>query len=509
MEVMERVCQSAYGVYIRGVTTVAARYIGHPAVAIPASEMVKTMMEEAALPVNRPFVTITSEQMKSLKIEERRGEKEYIKTKDKREERERFHFSKPIRDMGLLWNRMWGYEDDAPILGQPFYDMTELFNDLSNYLEKSIIDSCEYTKKNFEEQAIQMYGDGEGAQILRALGGLEIEEELNLGGKIGAAGKGAMDFVGNGIASILLAAASPIETIKAITNAERPSQDEVVERVIQERKEFEKLSEQKKWEKRGYVAGETIDTILITRGILKGALKSISVDDFVEAGVKAGSKVDDIVEAGTKITSKVDDVAEAGANAADQTTATTVVEEISGVSDSGVNIKGKVSETDIDNVKVIGDTVGKEQTTEMINNKPEIDGTQTNNNVEKLQNSIKSNQYSGDLIKVDSPDAAADALAERIGGKSRVKFSNDPSAREFDVISDKYIAQAKPDLKGYGKSWRKQTKATFEAAKQTDKIPYFQFEGEPSPDIIKKIQEYSERYGIDYVIDTKPLGVKN
>ena len=154
-------------------------------------------------------------------------------------------------------------------------------------------------------------------------------------------------------------------------------------------------------------------------------------------------------------------------------------------------------------------TVGKEQTTEMINNKPEIDGTQTNNNVEKLQNSIKSNQYSGDLIKVDSPDAAADALAERIGGKSRVKFSNDPSAREFDVISDKYIAQAKPDLKGYGKSWRKQTKATFEAAKQTDKIPYFQFEGEPSPDIIKKIQEYSERYGIDYVIDTKPLGVKN
>ena len=52
MEVMERVCQSAYGIYIRGVTTVAARYIGHPAVAIPASEMVKTMMEEAAPTVN-------------------------------------------------------------------------------------------------------------------------------------------------------------------------------------------------------------------------------------------------------------------------------------------------------------------------------------------------------------------------------------------------------------------------------------------------------------------------
>ncbi len=52
MEIMERVCQSAYGTYIRGVTTVAARYIGHPAVAIPASEMIKTMMEKNAPTVN-------------------------------------------------------------------------------------------------------------------------------------------------------------------------------------------------------------------------------------------------------------------------------------------------------------------------------------------------------------------------------------------------------------------------------------------------------------------------
>ena len=35
-EARQRVCQSAYGTYIRGVTTVSARYIGHPAVAIPA-----------------------------------------------------------------------------------------------------------------------------------------------------------------------------------------------------------------------------------------------------------------------------------------------------------------------------------------------------------------------------------------------------------------------------------------------------------------------------------------
>jgi len=434
MEVMERICQSAYGTYIRGVTTVAARYIGHPAVAIPASEMIKTIMEKNAPPVSRPFVTITNEQMNSLKIEERRGGKEYLKTKDTREKRERLPFSQPIRDMGLLWNRMWGYEDDAPVAGQPFYDMSELFNDLSNYLEESIIDSCEYTKKNFEEQAIQMYGDGEGAQILRALGGLEIEEELNLGGKIGAAGKGAMNFVGNGIASILLAAASPIETIKAITNAERPSQDEVVERVIQERKEFEKLPEQKKWEKRGYVAGETIDTILITRGILKGALKSISVDDFVEAGVKAGSKVDNIAEAGAKVTSKVDDVAEAGtkvtskvddvveagakasskvddvveaeakagskaddvaevgmkasskandtAKTAGQTTARTVVKDNSGANGSGVEFSGKKSNPNIDDIKTretSNSTGNTEKPKETNNNTSNSNAADTNN----------------------------------------------------------------------------------------------------------------------------------
>lgn len=67
------------------------------------------------------------------------------------------------------------------------------------------------------------------------------------------------------------------------------------------------------------------------------------------------------------------------------------------------------------------------------------------------------------MQKVDNLDVAADALADRIGGEARVKFSNDPSGREFDVVSDDYISQAKPDLKSYGKSWRNQTKATFEA----------------------------------------------
>ena len=64
MEVMERIYQSAYGTYIRGATTVAARYIGHPAVAIPASEMVKTMMDEVAPPINKYCIIHTEQKQK-------------------------------------------------------------------------------------------------------------------------------------------------------------------------------------------------------------------------------------------------------------------------------------------------------------------------------------------------------------------------------------------------------------------------------------------------------------
>lgn len=113
--------------------------------------------------------------------------------------------------------------------------------------------------------------------------------------------------------------------------------------------------------------------------------------------------------------------------------------------------------------------------------------------------------YSGKLEKVNSPDANADMLAERIGGESRVKFTNDPKAREFDAISNEYIAQAKPALSTLNKSVREQMKATFEAAKQTGKKVYYQFEGTPAQSVIDKLYEYSERYGVEVIIDINPL----
>ena len=115
------------------------------------------------------------------------------------------------------------------------------------------------------------------------------------------------------------------------------------------------------------------------------------------------------------------------------------------------------------------------------------------------------NKYSGGLVKVNKPDAA-DALAQRIGGESRVRFAND--GREFDCISDMYIAQTKPALQQLNKSVRDQMKATFEAAKDTNRSVYYHFEGQPSQSVINKLNEYSNRYGVKVVIDTKPLNPK-
>ncbi|MFE3496255.1 putative T7SS-secreted protein [Streptomyces sp. NPDC059175] len=111
----------------------------------------------------------------------------------------------------------------------------------------------------------------------------------------------------------------------------------------------------------------------------------------------------------------------------------------------------------------------------------------------------------GPLVKVHKPDPAADALAERLGGESRVKFANDPKGREIDAVSDEYVAQSKPGGMQMGSALRNQAKATFEYAIQSGRTPYFHFDGEPGPGVINKLKEYGRRYGIEPVIDTKPL----
>lgn len=77
------------------------------------------------------------------------------------------------------------------------------------------------------------------------------------------------------------------------------------------------------------------------------------------------------------------------------------------------------------------------------------------------------------------------------------------------MISDQYIAQAKPPLKCVNKTVRTQMKATFEAAKKYERKVYYQFEGIPSQEVLDKLYEYSERYGVEAIIDTEPLGILN
>ena len=116
---------------------------------------------------------------------------------------------------------------------------------------------------------------------------------------------------------------------------------------------------------------------------------------------------------------------------------------------------------------------------------------------------------SREIIQCNTKDAAADELVKRIGGQSRSAFADDPIQREFDVISDQYIARAKPPLKCVNKTVRTQMKATFEAAKKYERKVYYQFEGIPSQEVLDKLYEYSERYGVEVIIDTEPLGILN
>jgi len=94
---------------------------------------------------------------------------------------------------------------------------------------------------------------------------------------------------------------------------------------------------------------------------------------------------------------------------------------------------------------------------------------------------------------------------KKLDGESRVKFKNDPNGREFDTISDQYVAQTKPPLKSLDKQFRKQAKATIEAANETGRKAYFHFEGEPDNRVLRQLNEYAARYGVEIIIDTKPL----
>jgi len=108
------------------------------------------------------------------------------------------------------------------------------------------------------------------------------------------------------------------------------------------------------------------------------------------------------------------------------------------------------------------------------------------------------------LYKFDNIiDPHADALAAKLGGRSKVGFD---ATREFDVISSTVIGQTKPSSITMGKAFRNQAKATFEATKERGMEVYYHFEGgPPSSDVLRALERYSERYQVKLTIDTDPL----
>jgi hypothetical protein len=132
----------------------------------------------------------------------------------------------------------------------------------------------------------------------------------------------------------------------------------------------------------------------------------------------------------------------------------------------------------------------------------------------------RSGYYSGNLIKAKQADLDADLLGQRINGESRVYFEDDlnysratqknqyekAGAREFDAVSDEYIAQTKPATVANSTEYRNQVYATFDAARQNGKLPYFHFEGgTPSNEIIDVLNNYSNKFDIKHVLDTNSL----
>jgi hypothetical protein len=116
-------------------------------------------------------------------------------------------------------------------------------------------------------------------------------------------------------------------------------------------------------------------------------------------------------------------------------------------------------------------------------------------------------QYGDNIVSAPGSayDAHADALAQRLGGQSQVRFGQDPAGREFDFISDEYVGQAKPGGFRSGSSFRTQARETFQAASDTGRQPYFHFDGPPHPDTISLIRRYERETGVTAVINTTPL----
>ncbi len=107
------------------------------------------------------------------------------------------------------------------------------------------------------------------------------------------------------------------------------------------------------------------------------------------------------------------------------------------------------------------------------------------------------------IVPSGDKDAAASALADRIGGNASVLLEGFGN-REFDAISEKYVAQTTRATSAATKpknfltmSRRKQIRETLRAAHATGRAALFEFTGgAPAREVIDFINRNSQRIGV-------------
>lgn len=116
-----------------------------------------------------------------------------------------------------------------------------------------------------------------------------------------------------------------------------------------------------------------------------------------------------------------------------------------------------------------------------------------------------------DVIPTGDVDAAAQALAERIGGQPSVRIRGHGS-REFDAVSDRYVAQTTRSASAASSPRnflsgvrRAQIRHTLSVARETGREALFEFTGgSPARDVIDFIARNAERVGARFIIVARP-----
>ena len=119
------------------------------------------------------------------------------------------------------------------------------------------------------------------------------------------------------------------------------------------------------------------------------------------------------------------------------------------------------------------------------------------------------------LTATGDKDFAANDLAERIGGAASVRIEG-YSEREFDAVSDRYIAQTTGSVSAtqaptnyLNQSRKAQIRETLRVAVETNRTALFEFTaGQPSIEVTAFIRRNAERVGAKYEITVR-LGDAN